>query len=404
MANTGQMAEQPPAPKTLRNHQLDVLRAIAVVMVMVCHSIALRKPTWDVALWRPGWSGVDLFFVISGFLISGLLFSEFRRTGQIHFARFFIRRGFKIYPAFYVLVCLTTVWQLFCNKRSHPSIWPRFVNDIFFLQAYREGTWGHFWSLSVEEHFYLLLPLALWLMIRFRKGAANPFEALPVLFLVVAVGMLVARLLTAKFVRPFQMQTHLFPTHLRLDSLLFGVLLGYYFHFHRERLTQFVTTYREAIFCAGLILLSPLFFIGQYNQWMYTYGFTAAFLGYGCLMMALLHIEIDLTSGSAGALLRGVAYVGTFSYSIYLWHVPWLIFVRALPLESTVARLCCFYGGAILLGIFAGNLIETPALRLRETLFPRLTQADVVPLQNTMGVHPIGLTESMMDAECSKAA
>jgi len=373
--------DQTSLPKTQRNLQLDVLRAVAIVMVLVCHTVYLRQPTWDVILWRPGWSGVDLFFVISGFLISGLLFSEYRRARTIRFSRFFIRRAFKIYPAFYVVVLLTVLLQMTFRSGHWPSLWVPLLNDVLFLQSYREGTWGHFWSLSVEEHFYLLLPAMLWVMMRLRKGAANPFQRLPVVFLLVAVSMLTARLLTAHFVRPFQWQTHLFPTHLRLDSLFFGVIVAYYFHFQRDRFSALVTNNLKKITCVGCILLSPLFFVGQYDEWMYTYGFTSLYLGYGCLMVAFLHVDVCPASGSWNVFLRALAYVGTFSYSIYLWHVPWLSFIRLLPLEDAAVRLAWFYVGSIALGVLAGKAIELPTLRIRDALFPRLTPADVAPRQ-----------------------
>ena len=90
---------QPPA----RNGRLDILRCVAVVLVMIHH--AGISPFFT----RVGWIGVDLFFVLSGFLISGLLFSEYQRRGSIDFKRFFIRRGLKIYPAFYVFLLLTAM-------------------------------------------------------------------------------------------------------------------------------------------------------------------------------------------------------------------------------------------------------------------------------------------------------
>ena len=89
-----------------RNPWLDVLRCAAIMGVLVAHTVNFRHPKWwwDRLLIRPGWTGVDLFFVISGFLISGLLFSEFQRRGRINFGRFAIRRALKLYPTLYVLV------------------------------------------------------------------------------------------------------------------------------------------------------------------------------------------------------------------------------------------------------------------------------------------------------------
>lgn len=89
-----------------RNLQLDVLRCLAIVSVLMAHTVFFHQPRWwwDSLIVRPSWTGVDLFFVISGFLISGLLFSEFQRRGQINFRRFAIRRALKLYPTLYLLV------------------------------------------------------------------------------------------------------------------------------------------------------------------------------------------------------------------------------------------------------------------------------------------------------------
>src|SRR3954452_19313690 len=105
-----------------RNQALDLLRGIAVLLVVVSHySVALPHPS---VLLETGWVGVDLFFVLSGFLISGLLFSEFEKTGTINLKRFWIRRGFKIYPPFYALIGLTALVALLRTRQlPHQLIW-----------------------------------------------------------------------------------------------------------------------------------------------------------------------------------------------------------------------------------------------------------------------------------------
>jgi peptidoglycan/LPS O-acetylase OafA/YrhL len=246
------------------------------------------------------------------------------------------------------------------------------LHDVFFVQSYFQGTWGHFWSLSVEEHFYVLLPLTMFFLLRAARGRPdrNPFSAIPKLFLVIAPALLIARLLNARYV-PFSWETHLFPTHLRLDSLLFGVVIAYYYHFHRERFTDFAERRRVAIFCAAAILLAPMFVVSQYKPWMYTYGFMSLYLGYGCLLVGLLHVPWDGLWRPILMGLHGIAYIGTFSYSIYLWHLPWLNFLlRTHFLKSNTQRLVFFYVGSVLLGILTAKLVEFPALRLRERLFP----------------------------------
>src|ERR1019366_6522082 len=137
-----------------RSPQLDLLRGMAVLLVIAHH-----YPYYDY-LYRVGWAGVDLFFVLSGFLISGLLFTDWKRTGRLSIGRFFLRRGLKIYPGFYVFLLITAL-----SLRLHGG---RFWNEVLFLQDYLPNFWAHTWSLAVEEHFYLLLPFVLLI---FSKSA-----------------------------------------------------------------------------------------------------------------------------------------------------------------------------------------------------------------------------------------
>ena len=96
----------------MRNKRLDILRCVAILMVIAHHSNSFPILT------KVGWVGVDLFFVLSGFLISGLLYSEFKKRQTISVGRFFIRRGLKIYPAFYILLLLTLAGTTSAFQRS----------------------------------------------------------------------------------------------------------------------------------------------------------------------------------------------------------------------------------------------------------------------------------------------
>jgi len=122
----------------MRNKRLDILRCIAVFLVMLNHG-----GVWP-AVAHNGWVGVDLFFVLSGFLISGLLFSEYKARNSINFKRFFIRRGLKIYPAFYVFLVLTGA--LYYVVFHSVSSVPQYLAEVFFVQNYWHGVWitlGH---------------------------------------------------------------------------------------------------------------------------------------------------------------------------------------------------------------------------------------------------------------------
>src|SRR5579872_3973764 len=136
----------PGSSPRLRN--LDVLRGAAVVLVLGRHMgvVPLDAPGWiqDIMdVWvRAGWAGVDLFFVLSGFLVSGLLFREFQHTGRVDVPRFLVRRGFRIYPAFYAFLIATSLASGTIATR-------RFAAEALFVQNYVSGLWDHTWSLAV---------------------------------------------------------------------------------------------------------------------------------------------------------------------------------------------------------------------------------------------------------------
>ncbi len=169
-------------PGNMRNKRLDVLRCIAVLLVMLNHSEMWPRITHNF------WIGVDLFFVLSGFLISGLLFSEYKKHNSIGFRRFFVRRGLKIYPAFYLFMLFTWAisgWVLHDRARAG-----RYLAEALFVQNYWQGVWDHTWSLGVEEHFYILLPILLLFLVRRSPGRRDPFRSLPLIFAGVAAGSL----------------------------------------------------------------------------------------------------------------------------------------------------------------------------------------------------------------------
>ena len=154
----------------MRLKRLDILRCIAVLLTLQSHSELPSRLT------LAGYAGVNLFFVLSGYLISGLLFAEYKQRQTINFARFFIRRSLKIYPSFYVLVLVTILYH-HLYRQAVPLY--RYIGEIFYVQNYTGSLWGPEWSLAVEEHFYILLPAFLLLLIRWSERRENPFQAIP---------------------------------------------------------------------------------------------------------------------------------------------------------------------------------------------------------------------------------
>lgn len=143
---------------------LDHLRALAIIFVFLFHYFILSggQPAWLPDAASFGWTGVDLFFVLSGFLIASQLFGDIKKRQQISFRDFFLKRFFRIVPAYLVTVGLYFYIPFFREKESLPPLWKflTFTQNIG-LNLKDNGTFSHCWSLCVEEHFYLFLPLLL---------------------------------------------------------------------------------------------------------------------------------------------------------------------------------------------------------------------------------------------------
>jgi len=334
-----------------------------------------------------GWSGVDLFFVLSGFLVSGLLFREQIKRGSVRVGRFLIRRGFKIYPAFYCLLLATVIADLVgLATRGHrmSAMSPiGYLFEALFLQNYGPYIWLHTWSLAVEEHFYLSLALFTFLMVKRSKTGSDPFRLVPRLFAVVAPTILIIRIL--------HYQTHpyyLYPhggwrvdgalTHFRLDSLLFGVFLSYYYHYHAEATKAIVCRYKWIIALASILLVCPFFYFQVGSRETYTWGFTSLYLGYGGLLM--LAMQWRIMSRWAQALLAPVGMIGYYSYSIYLWHWPVSFWVLRLLHFAGMDHLpkwvifVVYLAMCIVPGIIMAKIIEVPFINLRNRLFPSVVE------------------------------
>jgi peptidoglycan/LPS O-acetylase OafA/YrhL len=360
----------------MRSQPLDILRALAILLVLGHHAFVGASeeggtPPFLVQAWQTGgWTGVDLFFVLSGFLVSGLLFKEYMVHGDVWLGRFLIRRGFKIYPAFYAFLFLMLLPALIGGRVID---WRPLVCEALFIQNYGPNRFGHTWSLAVEEHFYLLL--CLFFAFRLRSPGPRPFALLPAVFLVVAVVTLSLRLAMMPF--PFSDKTHLFPTHLRLDALSFGVLLSYYYHFHQDGLARLVSRRRLLFLVLGMCLVAPCFILKKNTSvFVHTVGLTLEYLGWGSILLAALYWQPG-RSPVQRRVFGVLAAIGFYSYSIYVWHmaVQERLFVivlaarRGVPPPYPVA-LAIYIVSAVLVGIIMAKLIEGPFLRLRDRWFP----------------------------------
>lgn len=328
---------------------------------------------------------MDLFFVLSGFLVSSLLFAEYERYGAIRPGRFLMRRGLKIYPAFYAMVCLTILygirtWWIVPGKAV--------VAEALFVQNYFPRVWGHTWTLAVEEHFYLLLTGALFLLaLRGRRrnlSGSAAFRPLVYAYFVIAAFCLIARVWTYWSATRAGRQGNFSATHLRIDELFFGVLLSYLWAFNGEELRTRISRYRKPLALGVASFVSGFFFLAWRPAITNTIGFVVLYLTFGCLLLLMLLRPIQ--PSVLTALMRRV---GVASYSIYLWHMPWRVAVphitgwMRVPENAWPVPLFLYIAGSIAVGIVGAALIELPVLRIRDRLLPSRsgTSAPILPPQ-----------------------
>jgi peptidoglycan/LPS O-acetylase OafA/YrhL len=244
----------------------------------------------------------------------------------------------------------------------------------------------------VEEHFYILLPLFLLLLIRFSPDREDPFQVIPWAFLVVAATCLSFRIATVlRIPRADLPDWTVFreayaTTHCRMDSLFFGVLLGYLHHFRPELLERLVrpSKNRIALVFLSVASLSCCLFLPIHNRFMLTAGLTLLYLGFGSVLMLCLHVRGVLPRGPAKlfkGMGKGLAYVGMYSYSVYLWHTSFLgwgpgfvkhVFHTRL---NAVTGLAFYFIGSVTFGILMSRLIEYPVLRMRDKILPAMQES-----------------------------
>jgi len=304
---------------------------------MLVHLPVEATPSSLVGIRTYAWLGVDIFFVLSGYLIGTQLFKEVSRTDRVDLKSFYLRRAFRIFPAFFVVLGLYAIFPVLRDAPTMQPVWSFATFTVNFDFDPRVGrAFTQAWSLCVEEHFYLVLPLLILLLHR-RIGMSST--------LLIAGAMMIAGMILRYMIWESQvgglveagklrdafavyLRDVYYPTYTRLDGLLFGVVLAAARFFkpalyERYAPPRIALPVGVALVVTALVLFSVrgplagtnLFLVFQAQPGAVA-GFPLISIGIALILGAMLDLEHVLKRWPV----PGAVVVATLSYSLYLTH------------------------------------------------------------------------------------
>lgn len=313
---------------------LDGIRALAVIGVLLYHA--------DLA-WIPGgFLGVDVFFVLSGFLITSLILEEFDRSGRIDFAKFYLGRARRLLPPLVLLLAVVAVAAAFFFRDAAAQVRADTIASIFYVNNWwyilaessyfefigRPPLLKHLWSLAVEEQFYLVWPAITFLIVR-RAGR----RGVRIVALVLAV-LSTAWMTTLSVSNGFPEYADPSRAYFGTDSHAMGLLIGAALAtaWRPGRLKADLTPGAKGLITgAGVVSLLTVvwffLFVGEFTPWLYRSG---GFLILAVVVAVLIAMATHPASPLGGWLgTQPWRYIGQRSYGLYLWH--WPIFMVTRP-------------------------------------------------------------------------
>lgn len=362
---------------------LDHLRALAIILVFLCHYRAYVRPEWVNMIGGFGWTGVDLFFVLSGFLIGNQLIRQVLSFGAIDFREFYISRSFRILPVYFFVVSLYFLFPMIRERDGIAPLWQFLTfTQNFDLDYGTEGSFSHAWSLCIEEQFYLILPLCITLFWNARHPARG-FYLLLTFFL---LGILLRSLNWLHFVEPYYANNITegrfiaynkwvyYPSYNRFDGLLVGVGIAALANFF-PALIKRIEKYANTLFILGVLLLFAAYLFlkdDRLDFWPTVLGFPLISFAFGFMVLS----AILPTSFLYRFRWRLSTLIATLSYSIYLCHkfVNHLLQIPlnklAIPLDSNWRVLICAIM-ATLVALFLNRVVEFPFMKLKGSMLKR---------------------------------
>lgn len=353
---------------------LDLLRAIAIVWVMLFHSYIIGglAPGFE-WLSRYGWMGVDLFFVLSGFLIGSQLLAPLADGKPLALKAFYLKRAFRILPAFAVVLALYLAVPWLRESDGMEPWWKFATFSVnLWIDYPAKAAFSHAWSLCVEEHFYLLFPWAAWLLT--RKPSVLAFASL---CSVIVVGGIALRsgiwLHNTALVdagtppqRNWFVEDIYYPTWCRLDGILAGVIIAS-IRVYRPRAWAWMQARGNLFLWLGLAVMAMALWLFRQRT-----GLLGNAVGWPVLSAGLALLVVAGASARSWIgrwSLPGMGWLAAASYSLYLTHKSvyhvvdtlWGEALQGRPLASFIA-----YASAILVaGAVLHYAVERPGLALR---------------------------------------
>ena len=363
-----------------RSAGLDTLRALAITLVFMYHYAVFvtGEPTFGV-LSDVGWTGVDLFFVLSGYLIANQLIGGMVRGGRLQIGRFYLRRWMRTFPAFWVVLACYALYPEQLAGTHMPPLW-RFLTFTQNLGLKPGTAFSHAWSLCIEEQFYLILPIVLVLGALFRFSVRAAWIGLALLW---SIGIVSRIVFWIKFGTEATGHINVYyslvyyGTLCRFDEFLPGVALALVKNAHPQLWRRLIARGTGNSIGALLAVVVMLYLVKQY-YYIDDYGYGFFMTAFGYSLVAVAFGAAVLAALSPGSLLYriripGVEQLALWSYSFYLSHKAVAHVIDTIATRKgwgEAATIGVVLTLSLLVAATLYAVVERPVMVLRDRLIP----------------------------------